>query len=586
MLTTTDDAQDTNVKRFLRLIEYNYYKFEGSLYVRKQFVPLELVEPLNHQLEPAPPPFNNDNISPYKSPYLHFDFQKDSLILLASASNSSNWRKCLDIVINTKIKSSILVMIGDMTNSMREKMHSTFNELSKNSLFYWVYINPLHDEKTSSAIWNQVITLTHYKNAAVAELQFDPNGHMIEEYNLQGLHLFSITTTFPPYTNMPEICRKCKKMTKCPDCTISGLIVDILNNLGHEMNFTWESHEDPDNKVGSSPVSGPANASGAWEGTLGQVFYGDYLMSADAWNEKLERSDMFDFVSFVSDRTILALTPQSANLDLWLFTRPFRNEVWIVIFLSTVIILAFVIGPYYKNREVFKLQGHRMVCSIGWLFFLLLSVYYDGALTMFFSTEVSISFNSIRDVIRAYDNWKLMMMEGNEVHFVYYVQDGDPDYTEFWDRKLNKPEETVFSAPKQGISRMQNDRVVLHLQESTLKGHLLEHPEAGYNIKVFGGSKPEYFNIMLNNNSPLGPMLRFGCLRLSEFGVMDHVQMKWLGKDIGSSGTSSASLDQTLMLLTPRQLVMIFFVLLCLLFTCFVILCIEMLMGNRHSNIS
>ena len=69
------------------------------------------------------------------------------------------------------------------------------------------------------------------------------------------------------------------------------------------MNFTWESHAEPDNKVGSAPAYGPANASGAWEGTLGALFYGDYQLSANAWNNKLERSDMFDFSSFVSENT-------------------------------------------------------------------------------------------------------------------------------------------------------------------------------------------------------------------------------------------------------------------------------------------
>ena len=93
-----------------------------------------------------------------------------------------------------------------------------------------------------------------------------------------------------------------------------------------------------------------------------------------------------------------------------------------------------------------------MIISIGWLFVLLVMVYYEGALTMFFSTEVSVTFDSIRDVMRAYDDWKLMMQDVNDVYFVYYVQDEDPDYVAFWDRKLNKPEETVFKSAVQSFS--------------------------------------------------------------------------------------------------------------------------------------
>ena len=151
-------------------------------------------------------------------------------------------------------------------------------------------------------------------------------------------------------------------------------------------------------------VGDSGKASGAWEGTLGALFYGDYQLAANAWNNKLERSDMFDFSSFVSDRAILALTPQPADLDLWLFKRPFRNEAWLVLGIVILIIIGTVVvlNLTIKNTGIYA--GYRIVVSIGWLFVLLISVYYDGALTMFFSTEVSINFDSIRDVMRAYEN--------------------------------------------------------------------------------------------------------------------------------------------------------------------------------------
>ena len=565
---------------FLLTLEH-MSKLKNSIYSRKKlYEDLQRVES-SYPLEKPPSQFNVENISPYVSPYEKFDFQKDSIILLASSSNPENWNDYLKMLVNTKVKSSVLVMAGDMDQEKIAQMKRSLNALSKNSLFYWVYNSPytLNEKKSTSMIWNQVITLINYKKAVINRLRFNPtNDQLIEEYNMQGTHLFSTTTTFPPYTNMPIACRECRPMKRCPQCKMTGMVADLLNIVGRKMNFTWESHENPENKVGSSPVSGPANASGAWEGTLGDIFYGDYQMSADAWNEKLERSDMFDFVSFVSDRTILTLIPQAASLDLWLFTRPFRNEVWGVIGLITVVIIIIFVAPYYISKRLTTTSGHRMIESIGWLFFLLISVYYDGALTMFFSTEVSISFNTIRDVIRAYDDWKLMMMDGNEVHFIYYVQDGDPDFVAFWDRKLNKPEETMYGSPEQGIEIMQTDRVVLHIQESSLKGHLVNNPSDGFGMKLFGASKPKYFNFMLNNNSPIGPMLRSGLQQLAESGVMTHVEIKWTGKDIGSD--TSTNLDQTLMLLTPRQLVFVFFVLLCFVIIALVILAVELIIGS------
>ena len=171
-----------------------------------------------------------------------------------------------------------------------------------------------------------------------------------------------------------------------------------------------------------------------------------------------------------------------------------------------------------------------------------------------------------------------MMMDGNEVHFIYYVQDGDPDFTEFWDRKLNKPEETMYGSPEEGIKRMQNDRIVLHIQESSLKGYLVDNPAAGFGLKLFGETKPEYFNFMLNNNSPIGPMLRSGFQQLAETGVMTHVEVKWTGTDIKSD--SAGSLDQSQMLLTARQLVFVFFVMLVFVMISLVVLAIEVLVGK------
>ena len=290
---------------------------------------------------------------------------------------------------------------------------------------------------------------------------------------------------------------------------------------------------------------------------------------------------MFDFSSFVSDRAILALTPQPADLDLWLFKRPFRNEAWLVLGIVILIIIGTVVVLNLTIKNTGLYAGYRIVVSIGWLFVLLISVYYDGALTMFFSTEVSINFDSIRDVMRAYDDWKLMMQDVNDVYFVYFVQDGDPDYTAFWDRKLNKPEETVFKSAEEGVARMKQERVVLHLQEGTLKGYLKENPDLADNIKVFAPSSPEYFNIIVNNNSPLGPVFQQASLLLVEQGVRDHIASTWLGRDIGSSSTTN--LDNTLMVLGPAQIVLVFFVLLLFIIISLVVFVGELLFKPKKS---
>ena len=124
---------------------------------------------------------------------------------------------------------------------------------------------------------------------------------------------------------------------------------------------------------------------------------------------------------------------------------------------------------------------------------------------------------------------------------------------------------------------MKTERVVLHLQEGTLKGYLQKDPELSDNIKVFAGSTPEYFNIIVNNNSPLGPPFRLAAMELVEQGILDHVMMDWLGRDIGSG--SSGSLGAS-MALRPSQVALVFFILLCLVVTSLIILTIEKMLKN------
>jgi hypothetical protein len=44
------------------------------------------------------------------------------------------------------------------------------------------------------------------------------------------------------------------------------------------------------------------------------------------------------------------------------------------------------------------------------MFFVLLNAFYGGALTMFFTSEITIPFNNIYEVMRAYPSWNLRML--------------------------------------------------------------------------------------------------------------------------------------------------------------------------------
>ena len=92
---------------------------------------------------------------------------------------------------------------------------------------------------------------------------------------------------------------------------------------------------------------------------------------------------------------------------------------------------------------------------------------------MFFSTELSLPFETIVDVMRAYPDYKLITQTNNQVYFIYKVDDGDPDYVEFWDRFINKPEETIFKKTQDALQRMETERVVPIFQGGSLKGVII-----------------------------------------------------------------------------------------------------------------
>ena len=59
---------------------------------------------------------------------------------------------------------------------------------------------------------------------------------------------------------------------------------------------------------------------------------------------------------------------------------------------------------YYEHTD-----GYKITSTTAWIFFVLLNAYYGGALTMFFTSEAPIPFNTIEDVMKSYPAWKLKM---------------------------------------------------------------------------------------------------------------------------------------------------------------------------------
>ena len=483
-------------------------------------------------------------------------FDQDSLLILASASSMNYWPSYLNMMMNTKIMSSMMVMTGDMNEVRINEMKSLLERISKSSFFYWGYRKR---GTTGELEWHQILTLDNYKEAIINPLSFNqPNGIIIEHHDLQGLHLKDMTLSWAPFYTVSNCEDGNHPNGPNKNCKTAGYLDDTMKLFSKSLNFTWESHNEPENNWGTVPISGPANVSGEWGGVVGYLVRREYQIAISSWVMNEGRLDMFDFVPIIRDRMVLIAKPQRDPIDPGLFIRPFQRDAWYMIGITVTIIIGCMVIPTLLAPEFSRTTSFKMITSIGWLLFMLIEIYYSGALTMFFSTEVSLPFETTREVMKAYDDWTLMMQTGNEVFFVNKALEGDPEYAEFWDRRNNLPDETVFSSVSGGVDLMLNNLIVIHIGEGVIRGFMKNNPKKGIGIKLFDRGATEAHNIILVNNSPLGPALRLAARNAIETGVLDPISNTWIGKEVGNEGSGFI---RTKFVLGAGHVVLIFLIL-------------------------
>ena len=95
--------------------------------------------------------------------------------------------------------------------------------------------------------------------------------------------------------------------------------------------------------------------------------------------------------------------------------------------------------------------------------------------------------------MRAYPDWELKFMDGNDVHFQYKaLVEEDPLYSAFWNRVTDFRETIVFGTVKEGLDMLQQERAVIHIYSGMLKAYFKSDPFRQQNLKTFakGGNDP------------------------------------------------------------------------------------------------
>ena len=245
---------------------------------------------------------------------------------------------------------------------------------------------------------------------------------------------------------------------------------------------------------------------------------------------------MFDFVPLLPEKMVLAsMSDPNKYLggDNWLLARPFRKATWIMIaFVALLLVIAMKIlswRPTCWNRLHGISNKSKEITYLTFsFFFLLILAYYEGALIMFFSSDTSLAFNDIKDVMKLYPQRKLMMREAYDVYYIHHVKTGDKDYTEFWNRVKQHPEETVFTSVEEVFGKFPGGGVVIHESEKAIRTYLEEcGGKRKEHFDAFVQGRAEYRNLIVTKNSPLGPILNYGTRLLLERGSTLSFKSSW-----------------------------------------------------------
>jgi hypothetical protein len=173
------------------------------------------------------------------------DMDMDTVIIFITKGEERRLGSVLKKVSKRKILKTILII----EESSITGLMSGLAMLKSNSFFYVLsYINE-GNHKTAN-IWRRVMTLNHQTQVISNELSFDMNGKVIKEYNMAAIKLEATSLSWSPFLSVDNCNFEGKQ------CTVFGLLGDLMNIWGRAYNFTWDIYGDLDNDWGQNPVSG------------------------------------------------------------------------------------------------------------------------------------------------------------------------------------------------------------------------------------------------------------------------------------------------------------------------------------------
>ena len=473
---------------------------------------------------------------------------------------TDNFEAFIEVIGSRKIKMSLLLLNEIWLPGKREELIRLLDVLHLRSFFYVAAPSDCHDKLS----WYKVISLD--KGSIIDTLAFSANTYIVQDvFNLHGLEITSTTSTWAPFYSI-EGCNE--QGLQC--ATSFGYLKDMMDIFSARFNFTLISHKNMNNDWGLLPKAGPFNLSGTWGGVMGDVINKKYDMSVTIWMWNIERHELAQFVPVAKTRR-MSVMKASKSTDFELFTRVFTDDSWVAISFMAGSILLCMLTLNLLKLEHYS-NGEKIMGFTVWIFFVLVQAFYAGALTMFFTSTTTLPFETDRDVIQAYPDWKIWIRSGAEHNIYTHVLKGDTDYIKLWERYREDPNGTIYKSEKEGLEILSKGQNVIMTGESKFIGYLKSNP-SDQSLFYFGHSKWQDRSLMFHRNSPLLPMFNQGACYLRERGLVHLLHLKWFG--ISTEKGGSGLLEKTV--LNAGQTVMVFALLLCIFGTSLAVLCVELI---------
>jgi hypothetical protein len=253
------------------------------------------------------------------------------------------------------------------------------------------------------------------------------------------------------------------------------------------------------------------------------------------------RIGIFDFVVIGKGlKNAVAYFPSAPKYDPRLFIRPFATKVWPLI---CAIPLLVMIWTFFDNRFASKISGNnqsrlwgtKLITSVGWMAHVLIIGYYDGALTMFFTDEITASFESELDILKSYPDWILNVRDGGQTHLHVKADAGNNYYQMYVELMKNFPSKMLYKNVVEGVNRMKSGQTAIYEEKKNLRQYYNNNPEEARPMIIpRHGDTYAVENFVFTENSPLVPYFTPVCLDLYSNGMIHILEEKWFGKELES----------------------------------------------------